>query len=358
MAAVAVALSSPAGRPCTSPSTITPASPSPACCPTRPLTPPSPSYVPHSPSMPSTAFPFAACSPITDLAIAPIAFAPPARNWAYVIASHALTRHAPTVRPNASSKLLFASGLTSATTPTPKNAISSFPPGCTTTTSPVPMVASVTLHLSAELLRKVQPLEGSQLAHRSKTGDDPDSWAQCQLWPAVLGTVEWMRDWYVLACDGENRWVRHVASLPFVPGGTGSAQIPNTVDPFPPPTCWRAPAWLFQISPLLGVGPLKTKHVPSMDSVEKLGEAHTRLLLSGARRSLLWELGAVIVKVRNEEIAAGGAVPAETVGRQEEGSNNAEHWLKGIDGLGRKTHDFSRYMRNLTDKQQLAFSLR
>src|ERR1700693_2356449 len=162
MAAVAVALSSPAGRPCTSPSTITPASPSPACCPTRPLTPPSPSYVPHSPSMPSTAFPFAACSPITDLAIAPIAFAPPARNWAYVIASHALTRHAPTVRPNASSKLLFASGLTSATTPTPKNAISSFPPGCTTTTSPVPMVASVTLHLSAELLRKVQPLEGSQ----------------------------------------------------------------------------------------------------------------------------------------------------------------------------------------------------
>src|SRR5438445_11377664 len=99
------------------------------------------------------------------------------------------------------------------------------------------------------------------LAYRSRIGDDPDSWAQGQLWPAVVATVEWMRDWYVLACDGENRWVRHEASLPFVPGGTGSAQILNTVDPCPPPKCWRAPAWLFQVSPLLGVGPLKTKHV-------------------------------------------------------------------------------------------------
>ena len=84
------------------------------------------------------------------------------RNWGCVIASHTLTRHAPTVRPNASSKPLFASGLMSATTPTPKNAISNFPPGCTTTTSPVPMVASVTLHPSAALLPGVQPLEGSQ----------------------------------------------------------------------------------------------------------------------------------------------------------------------------------------------------
>jgi hypothetical protein len=57
----------------------------------------------------------------------------------------------------------------SATTPTPKNATSSFSPGCTTTISPVPMVASVTLHPSAALLRKVQPLEGSQLAHLCTT---------------------------------------------------------------------------------------------------------------------------------------------------------------------------------------------
>lgn len=191
------------------------------------------------------------------------------------------------------------------------------------------------------------------LAHRSKTGDDPDSWAQGQLWPAVLGTVEWMRDWYVLACDGENRWIRHVASLPFVPGGTGSAQIPNTVDPFPPLACWRAPAWLFQISPLLGVGPLKTKHVPSMDSEEKLGEAHTRLLLSGARRSLLWELGAAILKVRNEEIAAAGAIPTDSAAAPPTGEKRG----RGVEGLQKKT-DLSQYLHTLTEKQQLAFSLK
>src|SRR5258707_1308948 len=115
--------------------------------------------------MPSTALPFAACSPITDLAIAPIAFAPPAKNLASAIASPALTLPAPTARPNASSKPLCASGLMSATTPTPKNAISNSLPGSTTTTLLARMVASDTLHQSAALPRTVQPLEGSQLAH-------------------------------------------------------------------------------------------------------------------------------------------------------------------------------------------------
>ncbi len=59
-AAVAVALSSPARRPCTSPSTITPASPSPACLPNQTVDLPWPFYVPPSPFTPSTAFPFAA----------------------------------------------------------------------------------------------------------------------------------------------------------------------------------------------------------------------------------------------------------------------------------------------------------
>src|SRR2546427_10875778 len=66
MAAAAAARSSPAGRLCTSPSTITPASPSPACCPTSKAKPPSPSCTPPSPSTPNTASPFAACSPITS----------------------------------------------------------------------------------------------------------------------------------------------------------------------------------------------------------------------------------------------------------------------------------------------------
>jgi transposase InsO family protein len=51
----------------------------------------------------------------------------------------ALTLPAPTVRPNASSKPLRASGPMSATTPTPKNGTSDFPPGSTTTTSLAPI---------------------------------------------------------------------------------------------------------------------------------------------------------------------------------------------------------------------------
>src|SRR5271155_500843 len=162
MAVVAAALSSPAGRLCTSLSTITPASPSPACCPTRPSTPLSPFYGLHWPSMPSTALPFAACSPTTDPAIAPIAFAPLAKNSASAIASPAPIPLVRTAKPNASSKPLCASGLTFATTPTPKNGTSSSPPGCTITTLLAPMVASVTRRPSAALLPKVQPLDRSQ----------------------------------------------------------------------------------------------------------------------------------------------------------------------------------------------------
>src|ERR1700733_7019300 len=55
MAGAAAALSSPAGRLCTSLSTITPASPSPPCCPTSKAKLPSLSCTPPSPSTPSTA---------------------------------------------------------------------------------------------------------------------------------------------------------------------------------------------------------------------------------------------------------------------------------------------------------------
>src|SRR5258707_713916 len=68
-----------AAKPSTSPSTITPASPSPACCPIRRPKPQSTFYESQLLSMPGTASPFAACSPTTDTAIAPTAFAPPVR---------------------------------------------------------------------------------------------------------------------------------------------------------------------------------------------------------------------------------------------------------------------------------------
>ncbi len=198
------------------------------------------------------------------------------------------------------------------------------------------------------------------LAHPRQAGSDPDKWAWSQLQPAVGATLEWIRDWYILACDGENQYVRHMGSTEFVPGQTVSLSIPLTAPPFPPPESWRAPAWLFQISlAFVGVGPLKEKHVPARDSEQKLGAAHTRLLLKGARRVFLWELGAAIERVRNEETAAAGAIPAATVGGQTSESNKApKHWLEGVKGLGPKMIDLSKYMDNLTEKQRFAFSLK
>jgi len=127
------------------------------------------------------------------------------------------------------------------------------------------------------------------LAHVSQPGDDPDFWAQTQLQPAVWAALEWIRDWYILACDGESESVRRVGSVPFAPGQTVSFSISTTAPPLPPPTSWRAPSWLFGISlALFGIGNMKPQHVPATDSDEKLGESHTRLLFKGARRVFLW----------------------------------------------------------------------
>jgi len=196
------------------------------------------------------------------------------------------------------------------------------------------------------------------LAHPRQAAHDPNDWAWGQLQPFLGVALDWIRDWYILACDGENQTVRHLGSMEFVPGQTVSLSIPTTVPPFPEPTSWRAPAWLFEISlAFFGFGPLKEQHVPARDPEEKLGKAHTRLLLKGARKVFLWELGAAIETVRNEEIAAAGAVPAEMAGGQGWQANKPKHWLKGAEGLVRKS-DLSKYMHNLTEKQQLAFSLK
>jgi DNA-binding CsgD family transcriptional regulator len=195
------------------------------------------------------------------------------------------------------------------------------------------------------------------LAHTNALGTSAEMWAQAQLQPALRAALGWIREWYMLACDGENQRLRRVGSMPFVPGQTASLSISSTAPPFPPSTSWRAPAWLFAISPLVGVGPLKNEHVPARDSQEKLAEAHTRLLLKGARRAFLWELGAAVETVRNEEIAAAGVLPTEMAGGQGRQVNKPNFWLKGAEGLVRKS-DLSKYMHNLTEKQQLAFSLK
>jgi len=200
------------------------------------------------------------------------------------------------------------------------------------------------------------------IVHPDQTEGDPHGWACAQLQPAVVAALDWIGDWYILACDGENQYIRHEGTIPFVPGQTVSSQIPLTAPSFPPLKTWRAPGWLFQLSPRLGIGPLKSEHVPANDSEEKLGAAHTRLLIKGARRIFRWELSAAIETARNEEIAAAGAIPGQSVNKQTEDANKRKASKeslrgKGTKGLSRKT-DLSRYKHNLTEKQELAFSLR
>jgi hypothetical protein len=164
------------------------------------------------------------------------------------------------------------------------------------------------------------------LAHPREVGTSPEQLAWNRLQSHVDVTIEWIHDWYILACDGENQSVRHLGQIPFVPGETISLPISLNVSPLPPES-WRAPAWLFEVSiAYVGVGTLKTKNVPANDSEERLGMAHTRLLLKGARRVFLWELGATVERVRNEETAAAGAIPAQAVGAGKRGPNKRKGW--------------------------------
>lgn len=194
------------------------------------------------------------------------------------------------------------------------------------------------------------------LAHPREVANSPEQWAWNHLQPAVGLTMEWIRDWYILACDGENQTVRRIGQIPFVPGETVSISVPLTAPPLPPPESWCAPAWLFQVSPTLGIVLLRSEHVPANDSEEKLGVAHTRLLLRAARRSFLWQLDAALQMVRNEEIAAAGAIPAEPVSTKNREPRT--HQPKGFEGLPQKRIDLSKYMDDLTEKQRIAFSLR
>ncbi|MHB8486051.1 MAG: hypothetical protein ACYDCM_10025 [Candidatus Acidiferrales bacterium] len=194
------------------------------------------------------------------------------------------------------------------------------------------------------------------LAHPHQAERDPHEWALAQLQPAILAVAEWIRGWYILACDG----AQPIASTEFVPGQTVSLPIPTTVSPAPPPESWRAPAWLFQVSlAYFGIGALKTEHVPATNSDQKLSPAHTRLLLKGARRVFLWELGVAIENVRNEEVAAAGAIPAPNTGIEQTAKSKKQmYWLKGFEGLGPKVANLSYYTHALTEKQQMAFSLK
>ena len=198
------------------------------------------------------------------------------------------------------------------------------------------------------------------IANQHQTGDNPDLWAQIQLQPALRACLAWIPDWYMLACDGQNQGVRRIGSAPFVPGGTVSFNIQLAAPP-PISAPWQAPSWLFELSaPLFGVGLMKQQHIPARDSDEKLGASHTRLLLKGARKVFLWQLGDEINRARNEEFAAAGAIRTETVHRGADlhEQKPSKGRFTGFAGLGQKNNDLSRYIHKLTDKQQMAFSLK
>lgn len=194
------------------------------------------------------------------------------------------------------------------------------------------------------------------LAHPHQIECNPHEWAWIQLQPAIHAAIEWIPGWYILACDG----AQPMASVEVTSGQRVSIPIPLTVSPSPAPKSWLAPVWLFGVSlAFFGIGALKTEHVPETNSDERLSAAHTRLLLKGARRILLWQLSAAIERVRNEETAAAGAIPAPNTGiEQTTKSKKEKYWLKGFEGLGPKVADLSDYTHILTEKQQMAFSLK
>jgi hypothetical protein len=165
------------------------------------------------------------------------------------------------------------------------------------------------------------------LAHPSDTGQSAHPWAVMQLQPPLHAAIEWIRDWYVLACEGENR---HNVILGNYEVVGGQNTIPVDVSKlYSPPSAspWRAPAWLFGVSlPYFGIGVLKTNRMPDRDSAERLGRSHTRLLLKGAKRVFLWELEKAIERVRNEEIAAAGTVRRETGNASHRQPNKRKGW--------------------------------
>ncbi len=170
------------------------------------------------------------------------------------------------------------------------------------------------------------------LAHPSDTGQSAYRWAIMQLQSPLHAAIEWIRDWYVLACEGENQ--HHVILGNYEVVG-GQNTIPVDISKlYSPPSAspWRAPAWLFGVGlPSFGILVVKTNRVPDRESAERLGLSHTRLLLKGAKRVFLWELEKAIERIRNEEIAAAGTVRPETGHVSQRQPNKRKGWQQRLE---------------------------
>lgn len=164
------------------------------------------------------------------------------------------------------------------------------------------------------------------IAHPGETDPNTHQWAWEQLQPSVRVTVEWIRNWYALACDGENERLRHIGSAEFEPNQTVSIDVRLDV-PSLPVARWCAPSWLFQVSWLFaGIQQMRSDHVPDTNTEKRLNRAQTRLLLTGARRAFLLQLRGAIERVRNEETIVAVAVPPERVSARTRVANKRKGW--------------------------------
>jgi hypothetical protein len=164
------------------------------------------------------------------------------------------------------------------------------------------------------------------LANPEECSPDPDEWAWNKLQESVAIAVDWLNNWWVLACDGENQHIRLAASVPIVPGEAVSVSIP-TAHPADsqPDTYWCAPCWTFVIYPP-GIRFLRPPHVPDTTSNEKLSPAHTRLILKAMRRMFLMKLGVEMDRARNEETIAVGTIPAHAIPMAKRKPNKRMGW--------------------------------
>src|ERR1017187_4079872 len=150
MEGCAARASIPASSPCTWPSTITRAWPSPRCSPIRRPKPPSPACPRRSTSLPTTASAFALCLPTTAPATAPTCTAQLAKICSSNTAVPSPTLPEPTAKRNASSKPPCASGPMQSTGQTQSKETPTCSHGPTTTTTSGHMVASATSRPSAD----------------------------------------------------------------------------------------------------------------------------------------------------------------------------------------------------------------
>lgn len=167
------------------------------------------------------------------------------------------------------------------------------------------------------------------LAQPERIGGDTAVWAWERLQPAIRASVDEIREWTLLACEGANRAVRPIGTMESV--GEGQTTKLRIALPLPPAQrwkAWRAPAWLFlHYAAVSGIGPLKTHHAAAQAGDDgRLGAAQTRLILGGLRRIFLAELYDAVVRIRDEELALAAATPTPLIALPPRRPNRRKGW--------------------------------